>query len=75
MGRYLESDVALPDGALTLNSMVKLENGNLRIYYYSADGGQMYADSQDAGKTWDTPVSIGNLLGDAGKIWNFTPYS
>lgn len=67
MGRYLESDVALPDGALTLNSMVKLENGNLRIYYYSADGGQMYADSQDAGKTWDTPVSIGNLLGDAGK--------
>ena len=50
MGRYLESDVALPDGALTLNSMIKLENGNLRICYYSADGGQMYADSQDAGK-------------------------
>lgn len=66
-GRYLESDVALPDGALTLNSMVKLEDGSLRLCYYSADGGQMYADSKDGGKTWDTPVSISDLMGDAGK--------
>lgn len=56
----LESDVTLPDGALTLNSMVKLEDGSLRLCYYRADDGQMYADSKDGGKTWETPVSIGN---------------
>lgn len=70
MGRYLESDVTLPEDAATLNSMVKLENGDLRIYYYGTDG-QMYADSSDGGKTWDTPVSISSLVGDAGKDLEF----
>ena len=60
MGRYLENDVILPEDAATLNSMVKLENGDLRICYYGTDG-QMYADSNDKGKKVHSTFTPGML--------------
>ncbi len=62
MGRYLESDVNLPEGCDRACGMEFLEDGTLRFCYQNSDYQAMYADSSDNGDTWGEPVSIHGLL-------------
>lgn len=57
MGRYLEEDLAVPEGCTQIAAMELLENETLRLVYFTADGVQV-SDSKDKGKTWETPKSI-----------------
>lgn len=57
MGRYLEEDLAVPEGCSQIIAMELLENETLRLVYFTADGVQV-SDSKDKGKTWETPKSM-----------------
>ena len=54
MGRYLEEDLAVPEGCSQIIAMELLENETLRLVYFTADGVQV-SDSKDKGKTWESP--------------------
>ena len=60
MGRYLEEDLAVPEGGSQIIEMVVLENETLRLVYFTADGVQV-SDSKDKGKTWESPQNIREL--------------
>lgn len=57
MGRYLEEDLAVPEGCSQIIAMELLENETLRLVYFTADCVQV-SDSKDKGKTWETPKSM-----------------
>lgn len=60
MGRYLEEDLAVPEGCSQIIAMELLENETLRLVYFTADGVQV-SDSKDKGKTWESPQNIREL--------------
>lgn len=57
MGRYLEEDLAVPEGCTQIIAMELLENETMRLVYFTEDGVQV-SDSKDKGKTWETPKSM-----------------
>lgn len=57
MGRYLEEELAVPEGCSQIIAMELLENGTMRLVYFTEDGVQV-SDSKDKGKTWETPKSM-----------------
>ena len=61
MGRYLEEDVALPEGCGDIQDMTLLEDGTLRICYYKEEG-VFYSDSSDGGKSWKEAVNLSEVL-------------
>lgn len=63
MGRYLESDLILPEDCEQADSIEFLEDGTLRFCYKNSDYQAMYADSKDNGETWEQSISIHGLLG------------
>ncbi len=52
MGRYLEEEVSLPQGLVTLMAMGNLADGRLRIFG-GTDTADVVYDSKDGGKTWE----------------------
>lgn len=60
MGRYLEEDVAVPEGCSQIAAMELLENETLRLVYFASEGVQV-SDSKDFGKTWEAPKSMREL--------------
>ena len=62
MGRYLESELTLPPDCSMSECLEFLEDGTLRYCFRNSEYESMYADSKDNGETWETPVSIVNLL-------------
>lgn len=67
MGRYVESDMPLPEGLVT-SAMTAMEDGTLRIL--GADmgeegSGQMgFWDSSDGGATWEMTAAFPKEYGD-----------
>lgn len=62
MGRYLESDLNLPDNFSMVSALKFLDDGTLRLCYLDSDYEPMYADSHDEGDTWGEAVSLTDLL-------------
>lgn len=63
MGRYLETDVNLPENTDMINEIRYLKDGSLRICYLDSDYESMYADSKDNGDTWGEAESLVDILG------------
>lgn len=62
MGRYLESELTLPEDCSMSDGLEFLEDGTLRYSFRNSAYENMYADSKDNGETWGEPVSIVQLL-------------
>lgn len=59
MGRYLETDVALPEpeGGGLGEDMVRTNDGGLRVALGCADGVQLW-DSKDGGESWELAAAL-----------------
>lgn len=52
-GRFVESEVTLPDNLQVINAVGKSKEGELTLIGYDNDNGKLYlAHSKDQGKTW-----------------------
>lgn len=60
MGRYLEEELAVPEGCSQIIAMELLENETMRLVYFTEDGVQV-SDSKDRGKTWEAPKNMREL--------------
>lgn len=61
MGRYLESELTLPEGCSMAGDLEFLEDGTLRFVYRDTNYEPMYVDSKDNGETWGESVSLVEL--------------
>lgn len=52
MGRYLETDVAMPEGIASVLDLVKMEGNQIRILGMEESGYALW-DSGDSGETWE----------------------
>lgn len=62
MGRYLESEINLPEDCSMSEGLEFLEDGTLRYSFRNSEYENLYVDSGDNGETWGEPISIVNLL-------------
>lgn len=62
MGRYLEEELAVPEGSRAVNAIKFLDSGELRILYNDANYMLYVADSDDKGSTWSEERLLGELL-------------
>ena len=54
MGRYLESDMPLPEGTERILALGKLEDGSLELFGESGEGGKRVLwQSKDQGESWE----------------------
>lgn len=60
MGRYMESEIALPEGSLRVLDIKELEDGTLRLVADSPES--MIWDSKDGGTTWEQKENIEEAL-------------
>ena len=60
MGRYLEEELAVPEGCSQIIAMELLENETMRLVYFTEDGVQV-SGSKDRGKTWEAPKNMREL--------------
>ena len=73
MGRYLEEDLALPEGCMNIQDIKVLDDGTLRTIYIKEDSilyPVCYADSADGGESWGQPVFLNDLLGLDSETWS-----
>lgn len=66
MGRYLETEVELPEGCFP-RDVVRLDDGRLRIVTYNDTDNPMLWDSSDGGATWEQAAV---LTENAGYFFN-----
>lgn len=57
MGRYLESDVALPEG-FDIRDIVRLSDNTIRVVGEEQDVGYTIWDSGDGGESWERTASL-----------------
>lgn len=64
MGRYMESEINLPEGMALINDMKVLEDGRIRILGMSETASGVW-ESADEGATWNQPYAfLEELAGD-----------
>lgn len=65
-GRYLETDVSLPEvqGCLRLYDIVRMEDGRLRILGADEESGVSVWDSADGGDSWELSASLPEEYGN-----------
>lgn len=69
MGRYLEEEVPLPEGMMTVLDMVKMENGSIRLLGGNEGGVYELWDSEDSGASWEKAGELpGDIFGEE-KVW------
>lgn len=62
MGRYLETEVELPEGCFP-KDVVRLDDGRLRIIAYNDIDNPMLWDSSDGGATWEQAAVLTENVG------------
>lgn len=69
MGRYVEEEVSLPEGIMTVLDMVKMEDGKLRLFGSDENGLYTLWDSGDNGASWEKAGELpADTFGDEG-VW------
>ncbi len=66
MGRYLETEVELPDndGTLEIRDIVRLTDGRLRLFGSSEETGAAMWDSSDGGAAWELAAALPSEYAD-----------
>ena len=66
MGRYLETEVELPDndGTLEIRDIVRLTDGRLRLFGSSEETGAAMWDSSDGGAAWELAATLPSEYAD-----------
>lgn len=62
MGRYLEEDVPLPEGCMSIDKLTFLEDGSLVLLYKDQNFMSCFAKSSDKGNTWEETAFLADMM-------------